>query len=467
MEAHELLLKSFHIAIAAADPLKIVPAYLPSHLSLTKGKTLVIGAGKAAASMAKAVEENWPSDAPLEGLVITRYGHALPTKKIRVIEAGHPVPDEGGERAAQEILARTQALLPGDRLLALVSGGGSSLLAQPVDGLSIADLKAITKSLLMCGATIQEINTVRKHLSRVQGGRLAKVAVERGAEVAALIISDVTGDDPTHIASGPTAPDPTTYSDALALLAHYNISEPKYALDILQAGKRGEREESLKPGDPIFKHVDNRMIATAHQSLEAAAKFFASQRYAPVILGDHVTGEAREVAKVYGALAKEVSQYPSAWRGGGLASGHLGPKAHGDGVASGHWLSRHASPPSKLGAARGVALISGGETTVTVRGTGRGGRNVEFLLSLAVELDGLANVYAIAADTDGIDGAADNAGALLTPDTLARAKANGIDAKQYLDDNDGHGFFEALGDHIVTGATLTNVNDFRVILIDR
>ncbi len=456
MLAHELLLESFHRAVLAADPLKIVPAYLPSYAALKTGKTLVIGAGKAAASMAKAVEDNWPNDAPLEGLVITRYGHGLTTKKIRVIEAGHPVPDEAGERAAQEILARTQALQPGDRLLALVSGGGSSLLAQPVDGLSMADLKAITKSLLLCGATIQEINTVRKHLSRVQGGRLAQVAVERGAQVAALIISDVTGDDPTHIASGPTAPDPTTYADALALLAHYAIREPQCAVDILQAGKRGEREESLKPGDPIFKHVDNRMIATARQSLQAAAEFFASSGYAPVILGDHVTGESREVAKVYAALAKEISHNPSAWR------------AHGRGPrpprrpAAGYGGWPEASPP----AGRGVALISGGETTVTVRGNGRGGRNVEFLLSLAVELERMPNVYALAADTDGIDGAADNAGALLTPDTLARAIAMGIDAKQYLANNDGHGFFEALGDHIVTGATLTNVNDFRVILID-
>ncbi len=448
MFAHELLVESFHRAVAAADPLKIIPAYVPSHRSVQTGKTLVIGAGKAAASMAQAIETHWPSGAPLEGLVITRYGHGLPTKTIRVIEAGHPVPDEAGERAAQEIFVRVQALQPGDRLLALVSGGGSSLLAQPVDGLSMVDLKVITKSLLMCGATIQEINTVRKHLSRVQGGRLAQVAVERGAEVAALIISDVTGDDPTHIASGPTAPDPTTYSDALALLAHYNISEPKSALDILDAGKRGEFDETLKPGDAIFKHVDNRMIATAHQSLEAAAEFFVSQGYAPVILGDHVTGEAREVAKVYGALAKEVLQQPSAW------------KAHGN------CFSKHAAARGKLDAQRGVALISGGETTVTVRGNGRGGRNVEFLLSLAIELDGLPNIYALAADTDGIDGAADNAGALLTPDTLARARAKGVDAKQYLANNDGHGFFEALGDQIVTGATLTTVNDYRVILIN-
>jgi glycerate 2-kinase len=446
--AHELLLESFHRAVAAADPLKIIPAYLPKSSSLKSGKTLVVGAGKAAASMAKAVEDNWPGDAPLEGLVITRYGHGLATKKIRVIEAGHPVPDEAGERAAQEILARTHALQPGDRLLALVSGGGSSLLAQPVDGLSMADLKAITKFLLMCGATIQEINTIRKHLSRVQGGRLAQVAVERGAEVAALIISDVTGDDPTHIASGPTAPDPTTYADALALLHHYDIHEPRTALEILRAGERGERAESLKPGDPIFKHVDNRMIATAQQSLRAAAEFFGAQGYASVILGDHVTGESREVAKVYAALAKEVSHNPLAW------------KAHG------YYLPGHASPIGKRGAVRGVALISGGETTVTVRGEGRGGRNVEFLLSLAIELDGMEDVSALAADTDGIDGAADNAGALITPDTLARAKGNGIDAKQYLANNDGHGFFEALGDQIITGATLTNVNDFRVILIE-
>ena len=375
MQAHELLLKGFHTAVAAADPLKIIPAYLPARSALGNGRTLVIGAGKAGASMAKAVEDNWPSDAPLEGLVITRYGHGLPTKKIRVIEAGHPVPDEAGERAAQEILTRVQALQPGDRLLALVSGGGSSLLAQPVDGLSMSDLKAITSLLLMCGASIQEINTVRKHLSRLQGGRLAQVAVERGADVAALIISDVTGDDPTHIASGPTAPDPTTYADALAILTHYNISEPKSAVDILQAGKRGDREETLKPGNAIFKYVDNRMIATARQSLEAAAEFFAAQGYAPVVLGDHVTGESREVAKVYGALAKEVSQYPSAWQ------------------AHGYLLYRHAMPDGNLEARRGIALISGGETTVTVSGNGRGGRNVEFLLSLAVELDGLKNVY--------------------------------------------------------------------------
>ena len=448
MNTREILLKSFATAVAAADPLKIVPAYLPKPGALKGGKTLVIGAGKAAAAMAKAVEDNWPSDAPLEGLVITRYGHGLPTKRIQVIEAGHPVPDESGERAAQEILTRTLALQPGDRLLALVSGGGSSLLALPVDGLSMTDLKAITKSLLMCGATIQEINTVRKHLSRVQGGRLAKIAVERGATVASLIISDVTGDEATHIASGPTAPDPTTYADALALLSHYEIREPVAALAILKQGARGEREESLKPNNPIFKQVDNRMIATPHQSLVAAAEFLAEQGYAPVILGDHVTGEAREVAKVYAALTKEILQYPSAW------------KAHG-------WLiPGNAMPAAALHKPRGVALISGGETTVTVRGNGRGGRNVEYLLSLAIELAGLKNVYALAADTDGIDGAADNAGALLIPDTLARAKAKGMSAEQSLANNDGHGFFEALGDHIVTGATRTNVNDFRVILID-
>jgi glycerate 2-kinase len=253
--------------------------------------------------------------------------------------------------------------------------------------------------------------------------------------------------------SSATAPDPTTYADALALLNYFEIHEPRAAIEILRAGERGERPESLKPGDPIFKHVDNRMIATAQQSLRAAAEFLAAQGYAPVILGDHVTGESREVAKVYAALTKEIIQNPSAWKAHGYClPGYAPPVGNG-------------SRPPRPGAPRGVALISGGETTVTVRGEGRGGRNVEFLLSLAIELDGMQNVFALAADTDGIDGAADNAGALITPDTLARANENGIDAKQFLANNDGHGFFEALGDQIVTGATRTNVNDFRVILI--
>jgi glycerate 2-kinase len=443
MDPRSLLLASFEAAVAAADPLKIVPSHLPTS---PRGRTLVIGAGKAAASMAKAVEDSWPQDQSLDGLVITRYHHGLPTQRIKVIEAGHPVPDEQGEAAAQQIFDAVRTLGPDDLLLALVSGGGSSLLSLPVDGLSMANLKAITTSLLMCGATIQEINTVRKHLSKVQGGRLAAACK---AQVLSLVISDVTGDDPTHIASGPCVADPTTYADALAILAHYAIVEPASALEILRAGERGEREETIKPGDPRLARADNRLIATAHRSLEAAAEFFASRSVTPVILGDSVTGEAREVAKVYAALVKEIRGSPGwpVW------------KPHGTGI-SGMPARKAAS-----GAASGIALISGGETTVTVRGQGRGGRNVEFLLSLAVELNGLHNIHALAADTDGIDGAADNAGAIITPDTLQRAHALGINAVQSLANNDGHGFFEALGDAIVTGPTRTNVNDFRVILV--
>jgi glycerate 2-kinase len=422
IEPRQLLRKAFDAAVAAADPLKIVPAYLPAPPS---GKTLVIGAGKAAASMAKAVEDHWPQDKPLEGLVITRYGHGSPTARIRVIEAGHPVPDEAGEAAAREIFARVKQLTREDLLLALVSGGGSSLLSLPVEGLSMAELKAITKSLLMCGASIQEINTVRKHLSAIQGGRLAAVCK---SPVRALVISDVTGDDPTHIASGPCAPDPTTYSDALRLLRHYKIDEPRAALEILRAGERGERAETLKPGDAAIAHAENLVIATAHRSLEAAARLCEAHGVSPVILGDSVTGEAREVAKVYGALVRQIRAHSHPW----------------------------TTP---------VALISGGETTVTVRGAGRGGRNVEFLLSLVNDLAGERDTYAIAADTDGIDGAQEIAGALATPDSLARAQAHGLDAQAMLADNDGHGFFGALGDQIVTGATRTNVNDFRMILV--
>ncbi len=421
-DAKTLLRSAFQAAIDAADPLRIVPAHLPA---LPRGRTLAVGAGKAAASMAKAIEDHWSADKSLEGVVITRYGHGLPTRRIEVVEAGHPVPDEAGEAAAKSILARVRELTRDDLLLALVSGGGSSLLSLPVDGLSMAELKVITKSLLLCGASIQEINTVRKHLSAIQGGRLAAACA---APVLALVISDVTGDDPTHIASGPCTPDPTTYGDALRLLAHYRIDEPKAALEILRAGARGERPETLKPGDPAIAHATTRVIATAHRSLQAAAELCRAHGVTPVILGDSITGEAREVAKVYGALAREVRWHGQPW-----------------------------TPP--------VALISGGETTVTVRGNGRGGRNVEFLLSLAVDLNSERDVYAVAGDTDGIDGAEEVAGALIAPDTLARGQACGLDAQAMLADNDGHGFFAALGDQIVTGPTRTNVNDFRMILL--
>jgi hydroxypyruvate reductase len=418
----DLLLGSFHAALAAADPLKIVPQHLPKP---PKGRTLVVGAGKAAASMALAVEQNWPADAPLDGLVITRYRHGLLTNRITVVEASHPVPDESGEKAAQEILRRVKSLAPDDLLLVLVSGGGSALLTLPAEGLSMADIKNVTKQLLKSGAPIQDMNTVRKHLSAIQGGRLA--AASRAPAVA-LVISDVTGDDPTHIASGPCAPDPTTYQDALDVLKRWEVKPPKAVADHLGRGAKGGIPETPKPGSKIFTRVENRVIATAHASLRAAAEFFIGHDIHPAILGDAVTGEASEVAKVYAALAREVKANGQPW-----------------------------APP--------VALISGGETTVTVRGKGRGGRNCEFLLALAVELDGADGIHALACDTDGIDGTEDNAGAVLAPDTAQRAAKKQLEARALLDDNDGYGYFSALGDLVVTGPTRTNVNDYRVILV--
>jgi glycerate 2-kinase len=418
----ELLLASFDAAVAAADPLKIVAEHLPEP---PKGRTLVVGAGKAAASMALAVEQAWPAEAPLDGIVVTRYQHGLLTNRITVIEAGHPVPDEAGEQAAQEIVKRVKTLTRDDLLLVLVSGGGSSLLSLPAGDITMAELKATTQALLRSGAPIQDMNTVRKHLSAIQGGRLAAAC---RAPVLALVVSDVTGDDPTHIASGPCAPDPTTYQDALDILKRYGVEAPAAVRKHLERGAAGEIAETPKPGDAIFKRVENRVIATAHRSLEAAAKYFDSQGIPAVVLGDSVTGEAREVAKVYGALVREIRAHAQPW-----------------------------TPP--------LALISGGECTVTVKGKGRGGRCVEFLLSLAIDLDGAADVHALAADTDGIDGSEDNAGAMLGPDALARARAKKLRPDRLLDDNDGYSFFDALGALVVTGPTRTNVNDYRVILV--
>jgi glycerate 2-kinase len=423
MSPRDLLLGSFEAALAVADPLKIVPQHVPKP---PKGRTLVIGAGKAAAAMALAVEQDWPAAAPLDGLVITRYRHGLLTNRIAVVEAGHPVPDESGEHAAHEILRKARALTPDDLLLALVSGGGSALLSLPAEGLTMSDLKATTRELLKCGAPIQDMNTVRKHLSAIQGGRLA--AASR-APVLALIISDVTGDDPTHVASGPCAPDPTTYRDALDVLERYGVQAPKSVSDHLARGARSEIPETPKPGSKIFKRVENRVIATAQASLQAAARYFIGHDIHPAVLGDSVTGEAREVAKVFGAMAREIRQHGMPY-----------------------------APP--------VALISGGETTVTVRGKGRGGRNAEFLLALATVLDGADGIHALACDTDGIDGSEDNAGAVVTPDSLARARGSKLDAAKMLADNDAYGFFSALGDLVVTGPTRTNVNDYRVILIE-
>ena len=406
-----LLEESFRAAVAAADPLRIVAAHLPP---APKGRTYVAAAGKAAAAMAAAVEQHWQG--ALDGLAITRYGHGMPTKRIRVVEAGHPVPDEAGEAAAREILAGVRKLGPDDLLLALLSGGGSSLLSLPAPDVPMAELKQVTAQLLKSGAAIQEMNTVRKHLSAIHGGRLA--AASR-APVLALIISDVTGDDPTHIASGPCAPDPTTYADAREILARYRVSPPPAVTARLEKAA----DETPKPGDPVFAKVQNRVIATAHRSLEAAAAVFAKNRVTPVILGDTVTGEAAEVAKAMAALVREIRKYGKPWQ-----------------------------PP--------VALISGGECTVTIAGEGgRGGRCAEFLLSLGIETGG---VWAIAGDTDGIDGSEDNAGAVLTPDSMQR----GRDAKAMLARHDSYGFFSALGDLVVTGPTRTNVNDYRAILVE-
>jgi len=422
MDPRELLLGSFRAALAAADPLAILPPHLPKP---PKGRTLVAGAGKAAGAMALAVERHWPAEAPLEGVVITRYGHGLPTRRIRVVEAGHPVPDEQGEAAARGILAAARELAADDLLLVLVSGGGSSLLALPLPGIPMADLKAVTRALLASGAPIQDMNTVRKHLSAIQGGRLA---LATRARILALVISDVTGDDPTHIASGPCAPDPSTYGEAIAILRRFGVTPPASVAAHLEAGAKGTQPETPKPGDPAFSRVENRVIATAHASLAAAAGVVEGQGVRALLLGDTVTGEAAEVAKVYAALAREV-------------------RRHG----------QPAKPP--------VALISGGETTVTLRGKGRGGRCTEFLLSLAVALAGEERTWALACDTDGIDGSEDNAGAILAPDALARAAALGLDAGAMLADNDGYGFFSALGDLVVTGPTRTNVNDYRAILV--
>ena len=406
----ELLLASFRAAVDAADPLRIVPPQLPQP---PRGKTLVVGAGKAAASMAAGVEAHWPADAALEGVVITRYGHGLPTRRIRVVEAGHPIPDETGEVAAREILARARALEPEDLLLALVSGGGSALLALPVEGVTMAELQSLTAALIRSGATIQEINTVRKHLSAIQGGRLAAVC---RARVLALIISDVVGDEATHIASGPCAPDPTTREDAKEILERFGIPFEKRQL-----------LETPKPGDPAFARAENRVIATARRSLEAAAGVFRARGVEAVNLGDRITGEAAEVARAMAELAR-----------------------------------------ARAAAGAPCALISGGECTVTIKGpAGRGGRNAEFALALAIALGGMKGVWALAAGTDGIDGTEDNAGAVIEPETLGRAQEKNLDPGKFLEKHDSYGFFHALGDLVVTGPTRTNVNDYRAILIAR
>jgi hydroxypyruvate reductase len=413
-----LLRAMFEAAVAAADPARVLAAHLPEP---PRGRTVVVGAGKASAAMARALEAAWRG--PLTGVVVTAYGHAVPCARIRILEAAHPVPDANGEAAARALLEAVAGLGPDDLVIALVSGGGSALLTLPAPGLTLADKQAVNRALLRSGADIGEMNCVRKHLSAIKGGRLAAAAFP--ARLLALAISDVPGDDPAVIASGPTVADPTTFAEARAVLAKYGITEPAAALEHLARAT----DETPKPGDPRLARAELRLIATPWTSLEAAARVAEAEGVRPLILGDALEGEAREVARVLAAIARSARRH-----------GHPVPAP--------------------------CVLLSGGETTVTVRGPGRGGRNVELLLALALALRGEPGVWALAADTDGIDGAEPVAGALLRPDSLARAAAAGLDAKAMLARNDAHPFFAGLGDQVVTGPTLTNVNDFRAVLVD-
>lgn len=422
MLPRDLLTNSFHTAVAAVRAERVLPGHLPAPPT---GRTWVVGAGKAAAAMALTVERHWPAGAPLSGLVITRHGHALPTQRIEVIEAGHPLPDATGVAAAEQLCRLLAGAEKEDRVLALISGGGSSLLTLPAPGLELAHVATTTAALLSSGASIQEINCVRKHLSLTLGGRLAAACL---APVLTLIVSDVCGDAATHIASGPFAPDPSTYADALAVLTRHSVQVTAPVQAHLERGLRGEIPDTPKPEDPCFAGVENRVVATGHLALEAAATYFAEHGITPVILGDSLAGEAREVAQVMAALVREIRQYNSPW-----------------------------TPP--------VALLSGGETTVRVRGQGRGGRNAEFLLALGLHLNGVPGVHALAADTDGIDGTEDNAGAFLDPTSLLRAYGRGLNAQALLDDNDAYRLFATLDDLLITGPTRTNVNDYRAILI--
>ena len=408
----------FDAAVAAAQPALCLPPHLPPP---PKGRTIVIGAGKASAAMARALEDHWSG--PLEGLVVTRYGYEVPCDRIEIVQAAHPVPDAAGIEAAQRIRQLVTGLTADDLVIALISGGGSSLLVAPGEGLTLADKQAVNTALLHSGASISEMNCVRRHLSSLKGGRLA--AVCHPAQVLTLLISDVPGDDPIDIASGPTVGDPTTCADALAIVERYRISVPPAVRSLLESGAG----ETIKPGDPRLQGIQTRMITAPQIALEAAAQVARDAGITPYILGDSLEGEARDLGKAMAGITRQVA-------------------LHGQ--------------PFKTP----CVLLSGGEATVTLRGTGRGGRNVEFLLSLGVALNGLPGVYALAGDTDGVDGAEEIAGALLTPDTLARAWALGTNPRSSLDNNDGHGFFQALGDAVVTGPTLTNVNDFRAILIE-
>jgi hydroxypyruvate reductase len=412
-----LLRQMFDAAVDSAQPARHIQRFLPSR---PRGRVVVIGAGKASAAMAQTLERSWSG--PLSGLVVTRGGYAVPCRQIEIIEGSHPVPDASSLRAAERILASAQGLCADDLVLALMSGGASALLTLPLPGLTLDDKQALNRALLTSGAPINEMNCVRRHLSGIKGGRLA--AACHPASVVTLVISDVPGDNPTDIGSGPTVGDPTTCADALRILDRYRIALKPEVREALSSG----RGETVKPDDPRLRGIQTHLIATPQMALEAAAEVARAQGVQPIILSDRIEGEARDVGKVLAGIAQQVA-------------------AHG----------QPARAP--------CVLLSGGETTVTVRGDGSGGRNVELLLSLAVALNGLAGVHAIAGDTDGVDGAEDIAGAYVAPDSLARARARGIDPRASLERNDGHGFFKAIGDSVVTGPTFTNVNDFRAVLV--
>ncbi len=412
-----LLEDMFRAAIAAADPAVILPDHLPSP---PRGSTIVVGAGKAAASMALAVETHWLGE--ISGLVVTRYGHGAPCRRIEVVEAAHPVPDAAGQAAAGRILQAVRGLSSDDLVICLISGGGSALLSWPAEGLTLADKQAVNKALLRSGAPISEMNIVRKHLSAIKGGRLAAAAYP--AKLVTLLISDVPGDDPSIIASGPSVADASSFAQAREILRRYSIDAPRAAIEVLERALH----ETPKPGDPRLAGNEVRIIATARQSLEAAARLARARGMTPLILGDAIEGEARDAGAQHARIALDAAQ--------------------GQGPVN--------AP---------CVLLSGGETTVTLRGGGRGGRNSEYLLALAIALQGHPNIYALAGDTDGIDGSETNAGALITPDTLQRAAAAGLDPRDMLERNDSYSLFEQIGDLVVTGPTLTNVNDFRAILI--
>lgn len=418
-EPRAVLRALFDAALGAVLPGECLAPHL-ARLDRPRGRTVAIGAGKAAAAMARAVEAAW--DGPLEGLVVTRYGHGAACERIEVVEAAHPVPDAAGRAAAGRILAAVRNLTADDLVLCLISGGGSALLSLPADGLTLEDKQAVNRALLRSGAAIGEMNAVRKHLSAIKGGRLALAA--HPARVATFLISDVPGDDPATVASGPTVPDPTSFAEAQAILRRYAIAAPDAVIRHLAEGAAGRIEETPKPGDARLAGNLVVTVATARQALEAAAAHARGLGLEPIVLGDDIEGEAREVARAHAALALE---------------------------------RRRAGRPA--------VILSGGETTVTVRGEGRGGRNCEYLLALAVALDGTPGIHALACDTDGIDGSEDNAGALIGPDTPARARKAGLDPAACLARNDSYGLFAALGDLVVTGPTRTNVNDFRAILV--